>query len=209
MKVRMLVATLVAVACLFIVGIGSARAGMAGGAASGPDPFQLTFDENGNAHYITNTGGSGNITGTLMADPTHGVSGNVLIYALPQTPVFTGDVLIYNSTGTTLSDLIRFTNSSGEDSGGLDGTELIFYSLKGGGNLADTGLPSTASTFSIREDAAGHIDYNLGYPNNNEYVATSNDTAAAPEPGSIVLASMGIVGLVGYGWRRRKLALKK
>jgi hypothetical protein len=36
-------------------------------------------------------------------------------------------------------------------------------------------------------------------------IATSS-TAAAPEPASLTLLGVGAVGLLGYGWRRRRLA---
>jgi hypothetical protein len=40
----------------------------------------------------------------------------------------------------------------------------------------------------------------------DEVTLTSN-TPAAPEPGTLTLAALGIAGLLGYAWRRRKLAV--
>src|SRR5262245_39195030 len=72
--------------------------------------FILNFDENG--RFSCNVSGCGESTGP---DPTHLVSGNVLIYQLPSV-VFAGDVGIADLSGA-LSDALRFTNPSGSLTG--------------------------------------------------------------------------------------------
>jgi hypothetical protein len=41
---------------------------------------------------------------------------------------------------------------------------------------------------------------------NGPYYAIAEVSAAAPEPASMALLGIGIAGMAGYGWRRRKLA---
>ncbi len=40
--------------------------------------------------------------------------------------------------------------------------------------------------------------------NNQNLVLGIPDPPAAPEPSTLVIASLGAVGLIGYGWRRRR-----
>jgi hypothetical protein len=41
----------------------------------------------------------------------------------------------------------------------------------------------------------------------NDTHVVMNDPAPVPEPGSVLLLSIGVLGLAGYGWRRRQLAV--
>jgi hypothetical protein len=42
-----------------------------------------------------------------------------------------------------------------------------------------------------------------------ELSGTVNTLAAVPGPGTLTLADMGLAGLIGYGWRRGRLASDK
>src|SRR4051794_5204202 len=97
---------LLAVAVVGVMGLGTARADLAG---SG-DPFEIWFDENGNGRYSLNGGPITPASSFYLPDPTFGVAGNVLMYALPEN-VTSGDVRVWeDSAGTILSDVMRFVD---------------------------------------------------------------------------------------------------
>src|SRR4051794_3761269 len=106
-----------------------------GWSAALPDPFSITFDENGNATYVQNGLPTvHHITGTLMFDPTccaGGVPKLVLAFALPE-PVVAGTVIIPEpaASGGGTSDVLRFTDATGKLTGVTNPatTIMIYYS---------------------------------------------------------------------------------
>ena len=70
------------------------------------DTFTMTFDELGNC-----TSTLGACSGGLALDPTKKVTGNVLIFTLPQL-TYTGDTNIYEPDGVTLSDHLRWISAA-------------------------------------------------------------------------------------------------
>ncbi|HWY85456.1 MAG TPA: PEP-CTERM sorting domain-containing protein [Gemmataceae bacterium] len=195
-----------------------------GGVSQASASFILHFDENGNAFYNSTTGGivgpNVPIVGTVMTDPSSGTPG--LTYMLPEL-VTNGDVSVFNanpSTAPVLSDLMRFTNAQGNLSPGvtapnITADRMIFYSVKDDGSttsdgLADlpfTTLPANAngSVNEIQsEPTTGLVNFDW-LPNGvggNEYVGISD----TPEPATLTLLAIGIAGMAGYGWCRRKAA---
>ena len=159
--------------------------------------FILSFDENGNGclensdHNCTTP-----VVGTLEADPTGRVAGDVLVYQLPET-VTTGDVGVGDFGTNTLSDVLTFTNANGDTSGAFDGNLMIFYSELGGSDLADTGFPDQAFTIFVTENADGSFTYS---PFPNVYVGSSPE--GVPEPLTLSLFGAGLVGAAAL--RRRK-----
>src|SRR5438105_10382135 len=120
-----------------------------------PDPFLLTFNENGTATIAINGGAPQPLIGTLAADPAAGTGAGgqtVLTYLLPE-PVVAGDVRILETGSTTLvSDCLRFTDNAGT-LGTLTspavtgaGPRMIYYSEfetgELGAPLADKGFPT-------------------------------------------------------------------
>lgn len=154
--------------------------------------FVLNFDENCNGTVSVNGGPFVAARCTVAPDPTPGgVAGDVVTYFLPEL-VNTGDVGILEfGSLTQLSDVLSFTNVDGVLSGAQVGDRMIFYSLAGGTDLADTGFPSIAISFDVAtEDVNGNFTWS---PFPNTYNGLSPE--ATPEPAPLTLLGAGIAGL--------------
>lgn len=159
--------------------------------------FIFLFDENGNgcianADHVCTTPSPG----TLEADPTGRVSGNVLVYTLPE-PVGEGDVGIGEFGTGILSDVLTFTDANGGLGGG--GTLMIFYSALGGGQAADSGFPDADFAIVANENANGSFIYS---PAGNIYIGESPE--GVPEPVTLSLFGAGLVGAAALRRRKKK-----
>jgi len=184
-----------------------------------PDPFRITFDENGNGSYVQNGLPTVHpVAGTVILDPTAGIGGNpkpVLAYALPE-PVVAGTVLIPEPGGGT-GDAIRFTDATGRLTGVTDPatTIMIYYSelpeLGEIADLADSGFPDNLTAGNlvtgpteVGPEGNNGFTYRPGapYPANNEYIGISDATITVPEPTSLILLLSGLAAM-GLAGRRR------
>jgi hypothetical protein len=158
------------------------------------DPFVLNFDENGNGTVSVNGGPIQTLNGALLPDPSNGGI-PALTFLLP-TEVTIGDVAIREGAGGPIGDLLRFTGAQGSQS--EFGDRMIFYSLTGGGALADTGFPANAFLGNVgaTEDANGRFLFSAGI-NDNQYNGLSAE--GVPEPSSLAL--FAVCGLALGGWR--------
>jgi hypothetical protein len=116
--------------------------------------FTLTFDELGNCVSTFGT-----CPGAVGSDPTGFVSGNVLIYTLPEL-TFSGSVNVLDASGA-ISDRLAFvhidpTTGAGSTTACTPGSgnaicasELIFYSLDSLGTRADVGTQACGDTARI------------------------------------------------------------
>lgn len=165
--------------------------------------FYAQIDENGNGAII----GAGSVLGydpfpltTPYVGSNPGLvhdfypgGGTTLRYALPVTDVTSGDLLITDPSGA-VSDLIRFEPGY-----------VFFYSLPGGGSLADTVIPSNLQANNITIPEVTLADGQIGalweplpgQPGFAPEAAAANSTfgwnivSDVPEPASVALLGLG------------------
>jgi hypothetical protein len=158
-----------------------------------------TFDEFGISNYQP---------GYFSLDSGPGNLGvPVLTYNLPFAGV-QGDLLAWEvGSQTLIADVIRFDGAG----------HLFFYSDVGVDAPADVGLPTAyhGNQFTVQEvgdEGFNWFDYPLlagppiqptqpGYdPSNPSYLFISD----VPLPPSLLFVGSGLLGLLGFGWRRMK-----
>jgi hypothetical protein len=134
--------------------------------------------------------------GTLEADPTSGVSGDVLVYNL--TPelftfeMYNGDVPIAGYGG--LAGDLRFTDPSGDLTGnetcGTVECLMIFYSFVDNGFPADVDPPSTSFLLTQTPGTTltgGDFTYTAG--------VVTYDGTIVPEPAPAAMLLSGLAGV--------------
>jgi hypothetical protein len=160
-----------------------------------PD-FTLSFDENGN--------------GNFNGQPLQGISltGGGIEYIFPVANIFGGDVLVTNPLDVSLSnpngvsDLLDFFVEPGI------GSILIYTSL-----LDDTSPPDLADVPILNFPTDGLFFVAETGPEGNNGFTWLDPTGAShtayigisdvPEPTTTILAVMGLVALLLFGWRHR------
>ncbi|MGO9139681.1 MAG: PEP-CTERM sorting domain-containing protein [Syntrophales bacterium] len=109
------------------------------------------------------------------------------------------DVLVKDPSGAD-SDMLRFWNPPSNTLW----TYVMFYSADiGGGAPADTGLPPAASwnvMYTVYEDSNGVFHWTSPL-SGSEFTGYSEGHAPVPEPTTMLLVGLGLVGLAGV---RRK-----
>jgi len=136
----------------------------------------------------------------------------------------------FNPTGFAPTDVSQgganslFTFRSGSD----QGATIRFQVFSGAGNMSELAVAIPAGTFAgvsyvfffssfVPTIGTGanfsgvtavrvFIDDNNTANSDATFLAGQVAFAAAPEPASMSLMGLGLVGLVGYGWRKRKQA---
>jgi hypothetical protein len=196
----------VAFLCAWGIGVFAANASI----------IEVNFDENGNGSWNGQT-----MTGVLASDPTGRLAGNVLVYSMPDGIVVQpGDVAVFDQSfngdpgdpSNVLSDVVTFT-----------GNKIVLYSLAGGTDLADTGLPTVSPL-----DMPGVIEYegaafwfsNLqdspppspGDLPGLEYAPMENGilytitSGEVPEPATAINCLILATLAIGLIWRRKRAA---
>ena len=118
----------------------------------------VTLNENGNGIAFNSVGITNTLNGVLLADPSGGLAGNVLVYTLPfNFPAGSvgDDLLLEPPNYVGVSDVIRFWGNN------AGGNQVIFYSDLDADlgeppyPLADTGLPGSYLTNTACPIAGG------------------------------------------------------
>lgn len=173
-----------------------------GGLGSGPGPnYGVTFSNNALAIIDSDAGGSGNFGGepspsTVMFYLTGSASimnvaggfntGFSFYYTAINNP---GVVDVYdgpNGTGTVLASLnlpVTPFNGAPDPTGAFS-------------PLVPIGVPFAGTAMSV---AFGGVQNQIAFDN-----VTFGSDVPTPEPSSLVLAALGLIGLGAYGWRRKR-----
>lgn len=175
----------------------------------------ITVDEGGKGTLVNPTTGTFALPASLTADPGPGGLPSALTYNLQGPPnLVVGDVILLEPGGTGLrSDLLRF-NAANATTGYP--ASLVFYSDNGdsGGDLADTGFPTSLYTNTVTLTEVGNEgDNGLFYtPTANQpgFISGASSPVSyhfvsdVPEPGSVAfMVGLGISGGV-FTLRRRR-----
>jgi hypothetical protein len=174
-------------ASLFLCAAGPAMADTVGAGAN--DPFEITFDANGNGTLNACSGTCsffpGPDNGTAVTN-VGGLGGNGYDFKLPQA-VGTGIVDIFNSSNVLVAALDF-----------IDSTDLVY--------VVSGTLSNYASGFSVTANASGNFFYLApsAFPNGNQYNGTIPSTT--PLPAALPLFASGLGGLGLLGWRRKRKA---
>ncbi len=171
------------------------------------DPFEIFFDENGNGQISVNGGPLGPIHGVMAPDPAD--AGHVVLtYFLPEH-VVNGDVAVFepDSTQQILSDGLRFTDANGNlDHFSATADRMIYLSETGDADKADTGFGNfglvTGFNGTVPEVGPENNNGFDWFPGGNIYHGISD----VPEPGTVILLGIGMLGMGLYRWRRHRKA---
>jgi hypothetical protein len=168
----------------------------------------ITVDENGNGSIGFPGGVPFTLTGTLAPDPGPGGQSAALTYNLLAPPsLVAGDLFLFD-VSLTLSEIIRF-NPLGTGSP-IYPASLVFYSVAGGTDLADTGFPSAfyTNTLSLFESTSGPTSYTPtstqpGFVAGFSVTYVIDSPAAVPEPSTMCLLLLGSIAICGVRFLHR------
>jgi len=137
------------------------------------------------------------LPGLLIPDPGPGGLASALTFNLLGPPsLVAGDLFVFElAMPGILSDVVRF-NPAGTGGNAAYPASVVFYSIPGEGQLADTGFPSSfyPNTFSLVENALGEVLYTptVGQPGfvagfGVTYNIISTPAAGVPDTGTSAL----------------------
>ena len=207
MPSKSLMVTVAAAALAMLGVISQAHASFVGllpGTPATDDPFQFTFDENGNASiriFASGQYGPAQVIRPLVGAP-------FLTWNLPQ-PVVPGDVSFAEPPNTACtgasdcSDGLRFTNVAGKST-------MSFFSDPGDAALADTGFPAgfdftTFQRMEIGPEGFNGFIYNAG-PGDPSLTNVYRGISDTPETGTWAMMIIGFAGLGFAAFRRARVS---
>ena len=167
----------------------------------------VQIDENGNGLYNGAT-----MSWSMAPDPGPGGLSSALTYLLPAgVPFAVGDLLIDEPGTNAPSDLIRWNGN---------GTVVFYSDIEAGESnpdLADVGLPTAYNPLVVTVTETGLFGHPYTEAGPNGYVwtpavqepgytpggITYTIISDIPEPGTVALVGLGLVGLLAIIRRRR------
>jgi hypothetical protein len=130
------------------------------------------------------------LTAEGIADPANGLFGGLTPTVPPGSP----------APGSTTAMLGPFTNPppSGAQSAGAQSASHPF--------MGSTMVPYTAGPAPYSLTNVLTITFTQSNAPQTATASSTLQTSTAPEPASLTLVGIGAIGLLGYGWRRRRVA---
>jgi hypothetical protein len=165
-----------------------------------PDRAFTIGESSGSVRY-TVCGVTTALEQAITNDPGPGGLSNVLAYDIFDSLIVGGDVLLKDVGTNTISDVLRF--DPGSRAPLFFGATLYFYSLSGPGfsNPADIGFPTAFNTNTVTiQEGSPYIPTagQPGFPTDGGIVSYGFVSDATPEPGTFLLATIGIGLLVHH-----------
>jgi hypothetical protein len=201
--------TIIGFVCATVLVFAAAQSAIAGAA---PLTVDITVHEDGTGTLMNSNGVNTPIASAQQQDPGPGGLANALTFDLLSAPGLTaGDLFLIDPVTMALSDVIRFNPT--ESIPGHSTGDLVFYSIAGGGQLADTGFPSAnyANTFSLTENTLGATLYTPiagqpGFvsvvPGALTYHIFSEEIGVPETGGTMTFMGLALLALIPLGrWR--------
>jgi hypothetical protein len=202
----------IGVVCAAVLVFAAAQSAIAG--TVNPFTVDITVHEDGTGTFMNSIGANFPLVSAQQQDPGPGGLANALTFDLSGAPgLVAGDLFLIDPVTMALSDVIRFNPT--ESIPGHSTGDLVFYTIAGGGKLADTGFPSAnyTNTFSLTENTlgatlytpiAGQPGFIAAVPGAATYHIFSEEFVAnVPETGgTMAFMGLALLALIPLGrWR--------